>query len=125
MRAWRSNMTTSILRLRTLTSVSLALVVILGTSQSQGQITTATLSGNVTDASQAVLPGADVTVTNVNTGISSKTVTDATGKYIFPRLSPGLYTITTEKVGFKSTVISGIQLLVNQQANIDVQLQIG
>ncbi len=89
------------------------------------QIVSATLSGIVTDASGAIVPEASVTVTNVAVGIVSKATSDTAGNYLFPHLSPGTYTITVEKAGFKSSVITGITLLVNQQARVDAQLQVG
>ena len=92
---------------------------------SYGQIVTATLSGTITDSAGGVVPDASVTLTNTQTGISAKTTSDPTGNYILPSLSPGDYRITVEKAGFKATVISGITLLVNQQARIDAQLQVG
>lgn len=118
-------MITPILRLQTLRNLSLALVVILGGALCRGQITNATLTGNVRDSSGAVVPGVDVAATSVETGISITTMTDAAGNYTFPRLSPSTYTLTMKKEGFKSTVISGITLLVNQQARVDARLEVG
>src|SRR5204862_397279 len=98
---------------------------ILNMGPSYGQIVTASLSGSVTDPAGAVIPETRVTVTNTHTGISARTVSDSSGNYIFPALSPGDYTISVEKSGFKSTVISGITLLVNQQVRVDARLQVG
>jgi hypothetical protein len=72
-----------------------------------------------------VIPDAQVTVKDVDTGFATKATSDATGSYIFPWLRPARYELTVESKGFKSTVISGIVLLVNQKARIDVQLQVG
>ena len=90
-----------------------------------GQIVTASLSGSVIDPAGAAIPEAAVTVTNTQTGISARAASDRSGNYIFPALSPGEYTISVEKQGFKSSLISGITLLVNQQARVDAQLQVG
>ena len=54
-----------------------------------GQISTAQLSGKVTDTSNAVLPGATVTVTQAETGAVRSVVTDADGAYLVSNLSPG------------------------------------
>lgn len=90
-----------------------------------GQIVNATLSGTVTDPTGAAVPEAGVSATNVSTGVATKTTTDVTGSYTFPSLPVGTYTLTVEKTGFKSTVLSGIQLLVSQQAVVSAQLQVG
>lgn len=89
------------------------------------QVVSATLFGAVTDQAGAAVPEAAVTVTNVGTSIATKTTSDSTGNYIFPSLPPGTYNLTAEKQGFKATVLTGITLLVNQQARIDLQLQVG
>ena len=90
-----------------------------------GQIVNASLSGTVSDPMGAVIPDANVIAIEVNTGISTTTATDANGNYELPSLSPGMYSVRVEKTGFKATVLSGIQLLVDQKARIDIQLQVG
>ena len=67
----------------------------------------------------------EVTATNQQTGVANKGVSDAAGNYSFPSLAPGTYSIVAEKQGFKSKSISGITLLVTQQARLDVQLEVG
>ncbi|PYV28527.1 MAG: hypothetical protein DMG27_00945, partial [Acidobacteria bacterium] len=109
-------------------AVALLLVAIsflLSASPVPGQIVNATLYGAVTDPTGAGVPEASVTAANVSTGIATRTTSDSTGAYTLPSLAPGSYTLTVEKTGFKSTVISGITLLVNQQAQVDAQLQVG
>jgi len=106
----------------TLTAV---LVVLLALSFCYGQIVTAGLKGTVTDPSGGVVPQAAVTATNVNTGVVTKTQTDASGTYSFPSLLPGNYSVRVEKQGFNVTEISGITLQVAQTPNVDVVLQVG
>jgi len=109
-------------------AVALLLVAIsflLSASPVPGQIVNATLYGAVTDPTGAGVPEASVTDANVSTGIATRTTSDSTGAYTLPSLAPGSYTLTVEKTGFKSTVISGITLLVNQQAQVDARLQVG
>jgi hypothetical protein len=89
------------------------------------QVINASLYGTVSDPSGAAIPGASITATNVATGVESKTVTDAAGNYTFPSLPPATYNITVEKDGFKTTVISGITLQVDQKARVDAPLQVG
>jgi hypothetical protein len=90
-----------------------------------GQIVQAQLLGAVTDTSGAAVPMAKVTVKEIATGVVTTTTTDGLGNYIFPALSPGNYTLTAEMQGFRTTVMSGIILTVDQKASLDVRLQIG
>ena len=86
---------------------------------------TATITGEVKDATGAVVPRAAITVTNVATNISAKTETNDLGWYTVPSLKPGPYLVAVEKEGFKKAVRSGITLQVNQVARIDTTLQVG
>jgi hypothetical protein len=95
------------------------------TTNLTAQTVTASLYGAVNDPAGASVPAAQVTVTDVATGISTKSTSDANGDYRFPRLAPATYSLTVEKDGFKSTVISGVQLLVDQSARLDVKLEVG
>ncbi len=85
----------------------------------------ATITGEVNDATGAVVPKASIIVTNTETNISLKTETNNQGFYIVSSLKPGLYSITVEKAGFKKVVRTGITLQVNQTARADISLQIG
>src|SRR6185436_16208545 len=89
------------------------------------QAVNATLLGSVTDASGAIVPGAKVTITEVNTGISRSTTTNESGNYTFPDLAPGVYTVTTEQTGFKKESRTGVAVDVNTTARIDMRLQPG
>src|SRR5437867_8917064 len=64
------------------------------------QATTGTISGTVTDESKAVLPGATVTVKNVETGSTRTLVTDDRGRFRALELPPGLYSVSAELPGF-------------------------
>jgi carboxypeptidase family protein/TonB-dependent receptor-like protein len=86
---------------------------------------TATITGEVKDASGALVPQAMVTVTNVGTNISVKIETNDQGSYTIPSLRPGDYTVTAEKSGFNKTLRTGVTLQVNQFTRIDITLQTG
>jgi len=86
---------------------------------------TATITGEVKDASGGLVPKAMITVTNVGTNIIVNTETNEEGSYTVPSLRPGDYTLTAEKSGFKKTLRSGVTLQVNQFARIDITLQTG
>ncbi|HEX2343833.1 MAG TPA: TonB-dependent receptor [Vicinamibacterales bacterium] len=110
---------------RTLTSAIVALCLSVWPVSAHGQQETATILGTVTDGTGAIVPGASVTVTNVQTNISLTTQTDARGAYIVPSLKPGEYSLTVEISGFQKTVRSGVVLQVAQVARIDLTLQTG
>src|SRR5689334_8152126 len=78
----------------------------------------AQITGLVKDASGAIIPGATVTVRNVDTGFSRAAVTDAGGEYRVPSLPPGRYTMTTELSGFTTETRPDITLVIDQTATI-------
>jgi hypothetical protein len=92
---------------------------------SHAQIVSASLYGTVTDPTSAAVPSATIVATNVATGIGNGTTTDAAEDYTLPSLPPATYDIKIEKAGFRTTVISGVTLLVDQKARVDVQLNVG
>lgn len=99
---------------------------ILGVALASAQTATAELSGVVTDASQAAVPNAKVTVFNADTGTIVREVqTDATGIYIVTFLLPGRYNVSAEAPGFRRIVQQNVTLEVNQRARLDFSLQIG
>src|SRR3981081_2485629 len=92
--------------------------------QASGQ-TTAGLNGTVTDSTGAVLPGAKVVVTNIDTGAKRDTDTNEAGLYQFPILPSGTYSIAVQKDGFKHVTQDGIRLEVNQVAQLDFKMTLG
>ena len=94
-------------------------------SQCPAQIASAELSGNVLDASGAAVPDATVTARNVETTIAHTTVSGKSGDYVLGDLPPGDYALTVESPGFRKLEQTGINLQVNQQARIDLALQVG
>jgi hypothetical protein len=89
------------------------------------QVSTATISGTTKDSSGAMLPGTEVVVRNVDTGISRSVVTDASGRFRIPQLGLGSYEIRASLTGFKTEVRSGIVLTVGREAVLDLTLQVG
>src|ERR1051325_3779250 len=90
-----------------------------------GQISTAQLSGKVTDTSNAVLPGATVTVTQADTGAVRSVVTEADGSYLISNLAPGPYRLEVALQGFRTYVQTGIVLQVAATPSINVSLALG
>ena len=88
------------------------------------QVTTGTIVGTVSDAS-GVVPGATITVREVNKGTTNSYVTDATGNYTASFLVPGTYAVEVNVQGFKKSIREGIILQVNQRARVDITLEVG
>src|SRR5262245_65713979 len=91
----------------------------------QAQVTTADLVGTVTDSSGAVVISAQVTATNEGTGLTRTAQTDAAGNYLISQLAPGRYSVTCELAGFKKLIQTGVELQVNQRAQINLVLEVG
>lgn len=89
------------------------------------QYTTASLGGTILDASGSSVPGAKVTVRNVDTEFTQTVSTDSDGAFLFSRLPVGNYELKVEKEGFSTYVQKGITLTVNQAANQIVTMQVG
>ena len=110
-------------RLSTTLFVSLSLCLAFGSvllAQSVSQI-----SGTVKDASGSAIPGAEVTVTQTDTGVTRTAQTDASGVYSLPSLPLGPYRMEVKKEGFSTYVQSGIVLQVDTAPTIDPVLKVG
>ena len=105
-----------------LTAVGLMSVLSCGAVWAQA---TAQISGTARDQSGAVLPGVDVTATQIDTGITRKTVTNETGLYVLPNLAVGSYKLEAGLPGFRTFVQSGIVLQVNSSPVVNVVLEVG
>ena len=103
----------------------LVLVLLLNPGVASAQLYSGSLSGVVTDASGAVVPGADVTLTDTQKGFNYKTTTNATGNYLLRPLPPANYSLSVKKTGFKVFRQDGIVLAVNQSAELNATLQVG
>jgi hypothetical protein len=89
------------------------------------QIDRGQISGFVKDQTAAVIPGATVTATNVQTRLAKTVVTDGTGYYVFTALTPGAYDVDVELQGFKKWVKTGVVLDASANITVDVTLQTG
>src|ERR1051326_2308057 len=81
-------------------------------------------TGSVSDSTGAVIQGAQVTATSVESGRSWRTVTNDAGVYNLTTIPPGNYTLTIEASGFKRLVTNNIALEVNQTARLDLKLEV-
>ncbi|MDE1175667.1 MAG: TonB-dependent receptor [Edaphobacter sp.] len=90
-------------------------VMALGVSASFAQTTTTRIAGYVTDPSESVIPGAEVTVTNEKTGNTRATTTNQDGLFTFNSLSPSTYTLHIKQSGFAPLESKGIDLQIGQE----------
>ena len=86
---------------------------------------TATISGTITDPTQAVISGATVRISSANTGVIHTTTTDSNGLYNFPLLPPGQYQIQVSSPGFQTLTQEQIKLQVSEESKLNLTLQIG
>lgn len=106
----------------------ISLTVVLGlclTAAAFGQFDTAEVLGTVTDASGAVVPKANVTLHNQDTGIDSKVVSDDSGQYHFFNVRVGKYIVTGEATGFSTFSAKDITVNVNARQRVDVTMSVG
>jgi len=86
---------------------------------------TAQISGTVKDESGGVLPGADVTATQTDTGVTRSVITEADGAYVLSNLPLGPYRLEVKLSGFRTYSRTGIVLQVNAQPVVDVAMALG
>ena len=84
----------------------------------------ATVSGSVSDATGALIPGSEVTATNVNTGISTVQLTNETGGYNFASLQPGTYRVSAALNGFQTQTYQNVLLSQAQQVRLNFTLEV-
>ena len=84
-----------------------------------------TILGTVTDTTGAVVPGATITVRNVNTGLVRTTESQADGSYRVSELPIGTYDVTVEKADFQTSVTSGVKVDVAAERRVDSALKPG
>ncbi len=94
-------------------------------NQVLAQISSASLSGTVKDPAGAVVPGATVTLQNVDTSVASTTTSNGDGNYTFQNLNPGNYTVEATAKGFQVNQVPPFTLTVGQKASINFALEVG
>src|SRR5437762_12281614 len=106
-------------------SVVLALLVtataLLFSASAFAQRTTGTLRGQVLDPAGAVVPNAEVTVTNQETAVAIRVATTSAGTYSLPSLLPGLYKVGVEAKGFKSFLKKNVKVIANEDNDTDAE----
>src|SRR5579872_1852381 len=105
-------------------ALSLIACIVFSTVMAQAQYRTS-IQGVVTDTSGAVIPGANLTLTNPATGEKQTRVSDDTGVYNFNALPPARYRLEADKSGFQKKVVDNLQLVPDQPNAVNVQLAVG
>jgi Carboxypeptidase regulatory-like domain/TonB dependent receptor-like, beta-barrel/TonB-dependent Receptor Plug Domain len=100
-------------------------VLVLTAVSASAQFDTATVVGTVRDASESVIPGAKVTLTAIETGISTVRLSAADGNYEFPAVKPGTYLVTAEKSGFAVAMVDQVQVQVGARLRVDLKMPVG
>ena len=101
------------------------LLACLPSSPTFAQVATGSVVGTVSDSSGQLVPGAEVTIREVNRNTTTNLVSDAGGVYTAPFLVPGTYEVQVKIQGFKTWVRRGIVLQVNDRVRIDASLEVG
>ena len=101
------------------------IVLLLSGTVALAQTITGSVRGTVTDPKGAIVSGAKVTATNVDTNVANHTVSDTSGLYNFQFLNLGNYTVTVSAPGFDTSSIGPFRLQIDQIAQIDAKLQLG
>ena len=91
----------------------------------QAQVAGGTITGTVVDSSGRVIPNANVSITNLATGINRTVTTNEDGLYIAPNLLPASYELTFTAPGFKTDVRTGIELTVGATVTSNMTMQVG
>ena len=86
---------------------------------------TGTITGQIVDQSGGVIPGAEVTITDVSTGTYRTQPTSATGLFLFTSVTVGFYNVTVSAKGFRKMSIPQQEVLVGQQVTLNLTMEVG
>ena len=109
----------------TMSNSKLLLLALLCSAAANAQQGRGTILGTVTDSSGAAIAGAKVSIVNVDTNNITNAETNNDGFYTSPAVNVGNYQVTAEHAGFKKAVRNGIVLQIDQQAEINIRLDVG
>src|SRR5436190_8255811 len=101
-----------------LRAVAVVLLVLAGILPARAQTLTGSLSGTVVDSSDAVLPGATVTLINDLSGDQRSTVTNDAGNFVFAAVPAGTFTVKVELSGFQTVETKGLVLRLGEKRNL-------
>ncbi|MBI3050187.1 MAG: TonB-dependent receptor [Acidobacteria bacterium] len=105
--------------------LSLAVVCVLTSAPVFGQGGVAEINGSIADQTGSVLPGVTITIMDEATGLMRTAVSNESGRFVIPAVTPGRYTITAELTGFQMQRRTGVSVLVGQAITFNFTLAIG
>jgi Carboxypeptidase regulatory-like domain len=106
--------------------LSLSIFALLLTGTGYAQTTSGSIAGNVADPNNAAISGATVRVSDAGKGFTLTATTDSEGRFVFPTVPPGTYTLTVEAKGFKKVERTGLLLVANDKMTLgDILLEVG
>jgi len=85
----------------------------------------ASISGTVSDPSGAIIPGVELTLTNISTGAVAKFISAEDGTYAFRNVAPGKYELKASQPGFMDFIQKGISVLINESVRQDIKMELG
>jgi len=89
------------------------------------QVSSGSFYGSIDDPSGGLLAAAQIEIRQEKTGFVRRTSTGTTGLYRLPDLAPGIYSVTVQRNGFRTSVAPHVSLEINQEARVDFRLEIG
>jgi len=110
--------------LKTAATIALTAIFLAALAPSARAQVAASIRGVVSDASGAAVPSASVLAKNIETGALRIAATDESGRYLVLSLPVGQYEIRATKTGFRETIRNGVQLVIGQEASVDLRLQV-
>ena len=121
-------MSTSVLvrcAMRSIVAITCVMGGCLTPTAADAQTNSGEIQGVVKDEQGALVPGATVTVVHVDTGLKVERISDTGGRYFFPALPVGAYTVTVTLQGFKTATLRNLVLSVGQRLEVPIELAIG
>jgi hypothetical protein len=101
------------------------LLLLLTAASAFNQSTNATVSGTIEDPTGALIPGVTVTATNAATGVTTNSITNESGAYNFPSLSPGTYKVSAALPGFQTQSFTDVRLGNGDKVRLNFTLKVG
>lgn len=101
------------------------LLLLFGFPSAHAQLTSATIAGQITDASKSALPGASVVAVDTATGATFKATANGDGTYVLTGVPPATYRLTCSMTGFQTSRQENLMVRVGERATVDVTLQVG
>src|SRR5258708_3677047 len=106
-------------------AAKLLVVFVLSAATSMAQVQAGRIVGTVTDPNKAVVPNAQVVITNTATNQAQTVTTNCAGELVLTPVNPGIYRVSVTASGFATAEVNNVEVIVGQSARVDVALRIG